>query len=87
MNLQMRLKDEWRLGLSEGRAKGRVEGYAEGRAEGRDETMLSVIHTLQMQGQTQKQIVETLALMQKSSLAAAQRYYEQVAQPDNRGEE
>ena len=87
MNLQMRLKDEWRLGLSEGRAKGRAEGYAEGRAEGRDETMLSVIHTLQMQGQTQKQIVETLALMQKSSLAAAQRYYEQVAQPDNRGEE
>ena len=54
MNLQMRLKDEWRLGLSEGRAKGRAEGYAEGRAEGRDETMLSVIHTLQMQGQTQK---------------------------------
>ena len=87
MNLKMRLKDEWRLGLSEGRAKGRAEGYAEGRAEGRDETMLSVIHTLQMQGQTQKQIVETLALMQKSSLAAAQRYYEQVAQPDNRGEE
>ena len=87
MNLQMRLKDEWRLGLSEGRAKGRAEGYAEGRAEGRDETMLSVIHTLQMQGQTQKQIVETLALMQKSSLAAVQRYYEQVAQPDNRGEE
>ena len=95
MNLQMRLKDEWRLGLSEGRAKGRAEGYAEGRAEGRaedraegrDETMLSVIHTLQMQGQTQKQIVETLALMQKSSLAAAQRYYEQVAQSDNRGEE
>ena len=83
MNLQMRLKDEWRLGLSEGRAKGRVEG----RAEGRDETMLSVIHTLQMQGQTQKQIVETLALMQKSSLVAAQRYYEQVAQSDNRGEE
>ena len=87
MNLQMRLKDEWRLGLSEGRAKGRAEGYAEGRAEGRDETMLSVIQTLQIQGQTQKQIVETLALMQKSSLAAAQRYYEQVAQPDNRGEE
>ena len=87
MNLQMRLKDEWRLGLSEGRAKGRAKGYAEGRAEGRDETMLSVIHTLQMQGQTQKQIVETIALMQKSSLAAAQRYYEQVAQPDNRGEE
>ena len=83
MNLQMRLKDEWILGLSEGRA----EGYAEGRAEGRDETMLSVIHTLQMQGQTQKQIVETIALMQKSSLGAAQRYYEQVAQPDNRGKE
>ena len=87
MNLQMRLKDEWRLGLSEGRAKGRAKGYAEGRAEGRDETMLSVIHTLQMQGQTQKQIVETIALMQKSSLAAAQRYYEQVAQSDNHGEE
>ena len=87
MNLQMRLKDEWRLGLSEGRAEGRAKGRAEGRAEGRDETMLSLIHTLQMQGQTQKQIVETIALMQKSSLAAAQRYYEQVAQFDNRGEE
>ena len=83
MNLQMRLKDEWRLGLSEGFDQGR----AEGKAEGRDETMLSLIHTLQIQGQTQKQIVETLALMQKSSLAAAQRYYEQVAQSDNRGEE
>ena len=81
MNLQMRLKDEWRLGLSEGRAKGR----AEGRAEGRDETMLSLIHTLQMQGQTQKQIVETIALMPKSSLAAAQRYYEQVVQATNGG--
>ena len=77
MNLQMRLKDEWRLGLSEGRAKGR--------AEGRDETMLSLIHTLQMQGQTQKQIVETLALMQKSSLAAAQRYYEQLTEAANGG--
>ena len=93
MNLKMRLKDEWRLGLSEGldqgRAEGKVEGRAEGRAEGRtegrNETMLSVIHTLQVQGQTQKQIVETIALMQKSSLAAAQHYYEQVAQPDNRG--
>ena len=82
MNLQMRLKDEWRLGLSEGRAKGR----AEGRAEGRDETMLSVIHTLQMQGQTQKQIVETLALMQKSSLAAAQRYYDQLTEAASGGE-
>ena len=59
MNLQMRLKDEWRLGLSEGFDQGR----AEGKAEGRDETMLSLIHTLQIQGQTQKQIVETLALM------------------------
>ena len=93
MNLQMRLKDEWRLGLSEGRAegraKGRVEGRAkgrvEGRAEGRDETMLSLIHTLQMQGQSQKQIVETIALMQKSSLAAAQRYYEQLTEAANGG--
>ena len=65
MNLQMRLKDERRLGLSEGRTKGR----AEGRAEGRNETILSVIHTLQMQGQTQKQIVETLALMQKKFIS------------------
>ena len=77
MNLRMRLKDEWRLGLSEGRAEGRVEG--------RDETMLSLIHTLQMQGQTQKQIVETIALMQKSSLAAAQRYYEQLTEATNGG--
>ena len=75
MNLKMRLKDECRLGLSEGFDQGR----AEGKAEGRDETMLSLIHTLQIQGQTQKQIVETLALMQKSSLAEAQRYYDQLA--------
>ena len=78
MNLQMRLKDEWRLGLSEGRDKGR--------AEGRDETMLSLIHTLQMQGQTEKQIVETLALMQKSSLAEAQRYYDQLTEAASGGE-
>lgn len=74
MNLKMRLKDEWRLGLSEGRA------------EGRDETMLSLIHTLQMQGQTKKQIVETLALMQKSSLAEAQRYYDQLTEAASGGE-
>ena len=77
MNLKMRLKDEWRLGLS--------EGLDQGRAEGRDETMFSLIHTLQMQGQTQKQIVETIALMQKSSLAAAQRYYEQLTEAANEG--
>ena len=65
MNLKMRLKDEWRLGLSEGFDQGR----AEGKAEGRDETMLSLIHTLQIQGQTQKQIVETLALMQKKFIS------------------
>ena len=78
MNLQMRLKDEWRLGLSEGLDKGR--------AEGRDETTLSLIHTLQMQGQTKKQIVETLALMQKSSLAEAQRYYDQLTEAASGGE-
>ena len=82
MNLKMRLKDEWRLGLSEGFDQGR----AEGKAEGRDETMLSLIHTLQMQGQTKKQIVETLALMQKSSLAEAQRYYAQLTEAANGGE-
>ena len=82
MNLQMRLKDERRLGLSEGFDQGR----AEGKAEGRDETMLSLIHTLQMQGQTKKQIVETLALMQKSSLAEAQRYYDQLTEAASGGE-
>ena len=82
MNLQMRLKDEWRLGLSEGFDQGR----AKGKAEGRDETMLSLIHTLQIQGQTQKQIVETLALMQKSSLAEAQRYYDQLTEAASGGE-
>ena len=82
MNLQMRLKDEWRLGLSEGFDQGR----AEGKAEGRDETMLSLIRTLQIQGQTQKQIVETLALMQKSSLAEAQRYYDQLTEAASGGE-
>ena len=94
MNLKMRLKDEWRLGLSEGfdqgRAEGKAEGLsqgrAEGKAEGRDETMRSLIHTLQMQGQTKKQIVEALALARKISLAEAQRYYEQVAQADSGGE-
>ena len=74
MNLKIRLKDEWKLGLSEGRAKGR------------DETILSLIHTLQMQGQTKKQIVETLALMQKSSLAEAQRYYDQLTEAASGGE-
>ena len=41
MNLKMRLKDEWRLGLSEGfdqgRAEGKVEGLSQGRAEGKAE--------------------------------------------------
>ena len=74
MNLQMRLKDERRLGLSEGRA------------EGRDEMALGLIHALQAQGMPQKQIVESLALARKISLAEAQRYYEQVAQADSGGE-
>ena len=39
MNLQMRLKDERRLGLSEGRA--------EGRDEIQDEMTLGLIHALQ----------------------------------------
>ena len=82
MNLKMRPKEEWRVGLSEGFDQGR----AEGKAEGRDETMLSLIHTLQMQGQTKKQIVETLALMQKSSLAEAQRYYDQLTEAASGGE-
>ena len=71
MNLKMRLKDERRLGLSEGRA------------EGRDEMALGLIHALQAQGMPQKQIVEALALTRKISLAEAQHYYEQVAQADN----
>ena len=91
MNLKMRLKDEWRLGLSEGldqgRAEGKVEGRAEGRAEGkaegRDEMAFGLIHALQAQGMPQKQIVEALALARKISLAEAQHYYEQMAQADN----
>ena len=91
MNLKMRLKDEWRLGLSEGldqgRAEGKVEGRAEGRAEGkaegRDEMTLGLIYALQAQGMPQKQIVEALALTRKISLAEAQHYYEQVAQADS----
>ena len=74
MNLKMRLKDERRLGLSEGRA------------EGRDEMALGLIHALQAQGMPQKQIVEALALARKISLAEAQRYYKQVAQADSGGE-
>ena len=75
MNLKMRLKDEWRHGLSEGRA--------EGRTEGRDEMAFGLIHALQAQGMPQKQIVEALALARKISLAEAQHYYEQMAQADN----
>ncbi len=94
MNLKMRLKDEWRLGLSEGldqgRAEGKVEGRAEGRAEGkaegRDEMTLGLIHALQAQGIPQKQIVEVLALARKISLAEAQHYYEQMARAANGGE-
>ena len=82
MNLQMRLKDERRLGLSEGRAEGR----AKGRDEMQDEMTLGLIHALQAQGMPQKQIVEALALTRKISLAEAQRYYEQVAQADSGGE-
>jgi len=59
MNLQMRLKDERRLGLSEGRA--------EGRDEIQDEMTLGLIHALQAQGMPQKQIVEALALARKIS--------------------
>ena len=82
MNLQMRLKDERRRGLSEGRAEGR----AKGRDEMQDEMTLGLIHALQAQGMPQKQIVEALALTRKISLAEAQRYYEQVAQADSGGE-
>ena len=70
MNLKMRLKDERRLGLSEGRA--------EGRAEGCDEMTVDWIHALQAQGMPQKQTVEALALTRKISLAEAQRYYDQL---------
>ena len=78
MNLKMRLKDEWRLGLSEGRA--------EGRDEMQDEMTLGLIQALQAQGMPQKQIVEALALTRKISLAEAQHYYEQVVQATNGGE-
>ena len=70
MNLKMRLKDERRLGLS----------------EGRDEMALGLIHALQAQGMPQKQIVEALALAQKISLAEAQHYYDQLTQAANGGE-
>ena len=70
MNLKMRLKDERRLGLS----------------EGRDEMALDLTHALQAQGMPQKQIVEALALAQKISLAEAQHYYEQLTQAANGGE-
>ena len=70
MNLKMRLKDERRLGLS----------------EGRDEMALGLIHALQAQGMPQKQIVEALALARKISLAEAQHYYDQVVQATSGGE-
>ena len=62
MNLQMRLKDDRRLGLS----------------EGRNEMTVDWIYALQAQGMPQKQIVEALALTRKISLAEAQRYYDQL---------
>ena len=62
MNLKMRLKDERRLGLS----------------EGRNEMTVDWIYALQAQGMPQKQIVEALALTRKISLAEAQRYYDQL---------
>ena len=37
MNLQMRMKDEWKLGLSEDLDRGRAEEKAEGRDEMQDE--------------------------------------------------
>ena len=90
MNLKMRLKDEWKLGLSEGldqgRAEGKAEGLSQGRAEGRDEMAFGLIHALQAQGMPQKQIVEALALARKISLAEAQHYYEQMARAANGGE-
>ena len=67
MNLKMRLKDERRLGLS----------------EGRDEMALGLTHALQAQGIPQKQIVEALALARKISLAEAQHYYDQLTQAAN----
>ena len=93
MNLKMRLKDEWKLGLSEGldqgRAEGKAEGLSQGRAEGktegRDEMAFGLIHALQAQGMPQKQIVEALALARKISLAEAQHYYEQMARAANGG--
>ena len=85
MNLKMRLKDEWRLGLSEGRAEGRAEGKAEGRDEMQDEMTLGLIHALQAQGMPQKQIVEALALTRKISLAESQHCYEQVVQAADGG--
>ena len=90
MNLKMRLKDEWKLGLSEGLDQGRAEGLnqgrAEGKTEGRDEMALGLIHALQAQGMPQKQIVEALALARKISLAEAQHYYDQVVQATSGGE-
>ena len=90
MNLKMRLKDEWKLGLSEGLDQGRAEGLnqgrAEGKTEGRDEMAFGLIHDLQAQGMPQKQIVEALALARKISLAEAQHYYEQMARAANGGE-
>ena len=90
MNLKMRLKDEWKLGLSEGldqgRAEGKAEGLSQGRAEGSDEMAFGLIHALQAQGMPQKQIVEALALARKISLAEAQHYYDQVVQDTSGGE-
>ena len=90
MNLKMRLKDEWKLGLSEGLDQGRAEGLnqgrAEGKTEGRDEMAFGLIHALQAQGMPQKQIVEALALARKISLAEAQHYYDQVVQATSGGE-
>ena len=89
MNLQMRLKDERKLGLQEGiklgQDQGMKRGLEQGLEQGRDEMALGLIQALQAQGMPPKQIIEALALTRKISLAEAQRYFEKFAQTDHGG--
>ena len=63
MNLKMRLKDEWRLGLSEGFDQGRAEGKAEGLSQGRAEGKAEGLNQGRAEGRDEMQDEMTLGLI------------------------
>ena len=63
MNLKMRLKDEWKLGLSEGLDQGRAEGKAEGLSQGRAEGKAEGLNQGRAEGRDEMQDEMTLGLI------------------------